>query len=271
MPEGDTIRALAGRLSPRLTGATVTLLTGTHRAVSGEGLRVKGRRIVAVRSAGKHLLVEFDNGWTLRTHLGMTGSWRVYRPGQRWREDPARARVVLETPGVVAVCFSAPTIQFGPHDRIAAAIDHLGPDLADPPAIVDGVVIADIVSRARRSNAATASDLVLDQSTMAGVGNAVSAECLFLERVSPHVPASSLDDDTIRRLARRANRLLAANARPGVRTTTGHRTRGHRHWVYGRKGRPCRRCRSTILAAPTGSSDRIAYWCPSCQPSREEA
>ncbi len=270
MPEGDTIRALALRLSPRLTGATVTRLAGTHRAISGEGRRIRGRRIVAVRSAGKHLLVDFDNGWSLRTHLGMTGSWRVYRPGQRWHEDPARARVVLETSRVVAVCFSAPTVQLGPHDRVAATIDHLGPDLSGPPATVDDGVLDDIVSRARGSDAATASGLLLDQSTMAGVGNVVSSECLFLERVSPRAPASSLDDHTIRRLARRANRLLAANAGPGARTTTGHRSRGHRHWVYARAGQPCRRCRSTILATTTGNPSRVAYWCPSCQPSQEE-
>ncbi len=222
--------------------------------------------MVAVRSAGKHLLVDFDNGWTLRTHLGMTGSWRIYEPSARWTEDPAKARVVLETPEAVAVCFSAPTVQLAPRDRIAAAVAYLGPDLSDPP-----VAIEDIVARARRSKAVTASDLLLDQATMAGVGNVVKSECLFLEGVSPDAPTLSLDDATIRRLAQRASRLLTANAGRDDRTTTGHRARDHRYWVYRRSGRPCRRCRSTIVSAPKGRADRITYWCPRCQPSREEA
>ena len=76
---------------------------------------------------GKNLLIRFDSGLELRTHLRMNGSWHRYRPGERWRRPPSRARLVLEVPGAVAVCFDAPVVEL--FEQRAEA---LHPALAQP-------------------------------------------------------------------------------------------------------------------------------------------
>src|SRR5215211_4813495 len=105
MPEGDTIHRSAARLSQALAGETMR----NFRAPRIEGERPRtGTTIQAVEAVGKHLLIHFDDGLTLQTHMRMSGSWHLYRPGERWQRPRHTARVVIETDAWVAVCFSAP-------------------------------------------------------------------------------------------------------------------------------------------------------------------
>jgi len=129
VPEGDTIHGVADRLDAELAGLEVVFTGGSHWAMIEFGRRIVGTRVVGATAHGKHLLVDFSNGWTLRTHLQMTGSWHVYEPGERWRKSPGKARVVVETPGAVGVCFSAPTVQLAPRRIVTERIAALGPDL----------------------------------------------------------------------------------------------------------------------------------------------
>ena len=120
MPEGDTLHQAATKLGV-LEGLTIERVGGTHRVAIARGKRLAGHVVRTVRARGKHLIVAFDHGWSLRTHLEMTGSWHRYRPGERWRKSPGKARVVLESTEWVAVCFAAPTVQIGPNAEIEAA------------------------------------------------------------------------------------------------------------------------------------------------------
>jgi endonuclease-8 len=261
MPEGDTIHQTAAALRAALLGSVVERITGSHADVRRHGARITGRRITGVESAGKHLLVGFDNGWTLRTHLGMPGSWHLYRPGERWRRSPGAARVVIETAGRIAVCFAAPTVQLAPAAVVRERIAHLGPDTA--PRSFDP---AEVLRRARATDETrTAADLLLDQSVLAGVGNVFKSEILFLEGVHPATTTGELADEAILALARRARQLVEANLTPGPRTTTGGRD--GKLWVSGRVRRPCRRCRTPIEEAWMGEPARVTTWCPSCQPA----
>src|SRR6476620_3109447 len=133
MPEGDTLHRAAAGLAPYLVGRPVT----AARVQAGGGPqveRVVGATIESVEAIGKNLLIRFDNGLELRTHLRMNGSWHRYRPGERWRRSPARARLVLEVPGAVAVCFDAPVVELFETraEAIHPTIARLGPDLLDP-------------------------------------------------------------------------------------------------------------------------------------------
>ncbi len=260
MPEGDTLHQAASRLHDALAGQEVVALEGSHRAVRAEQRRIAGTLVESVESVGKHLLVHFDNGWTLRTHLGMPGSWRVYRSDEPWRKSPGKARVVIRTPEAVAVCFSAPTVQLAPRDRVASRIEHLGPDLT-----ADGFAASEALARARSAEAPTVADLVLDQKVMAGAGNVFKNEMLFLERLHPRTDPATLDDAALASLIARARTLLLANRRPGPRLTTGERRPGPDRWVHGRAGKPCRRCGARIAVATLGELPRITYWCPRCQ------
>ncbi len=97
---------------------------------------------------------------------------------------------------------------------------------------------------------------------MTGIGNVYKAEVLFLSGLSPWQPVGGVAD--LGSVADLAKRLLEANKERYGRVTTGSLRRGEEHWVYGRRGRPCRRCGTPIRSA--GQQDRITFWCPSCQP-----
>ena len=265
MPEGDTIHAAADRLNDALAGREVVKASGTHRAMIEYGKRIVGTEVVSATAHGKHLLVDFSNAWTLRTHMQMTGLWHVYEQGERWRKSPGKARVVIETAANVAVCFAAPTVQLAPRRIVAERIADLGPDL------MQDFDVAEVAARVvALGGGETICNSILDQSVVAGIGNVYKSEVLFLEGIHPDTPTDQLDVERIGALLERAGRLLAAN-RGCARTTTGSRRRGARTWVYGRSGRECRRCGSTIESGDRGPLQRSTYWCPSCQQRYLEA
>jgi endonuclease-8 len=250
VPEGDTIHRVADRLRPALAGQPLVRL---------DAPRARGRKppagtsIVGVDAVGKHLLVRFDDGSVLRTHLRMTGSWHLYATGERWRRPAHLARAVVEVPGWVAVCFAAPVVELE-HERAGlTSLAHLGPDLA-----ADDVTDADIDRCVERL--ATVADpdaeigpVLLDQRIACGVGNVFKSEVLFACGVDPTTKVADLDVDTRRLLIRTAAKQLRG-PRPQA--------------VYGRRGQPCRRCGTPIRMRRQGEHARSTYWCPTCQPPR---
>jgi len=254
MPEGDTIHRAAARLRPALEGHAVTRVAAPRWSGA---LPRPGERIDAVRAVGKHLLVDFSGGLTLRTHLRMSGRWDVYRPGDRWHRAPAAARVVIEVPGWVAVCSSAPEVAFTRRDR--AATTHLGPDLCTADPDLDAVLTR---AAAHTRPGVTIGELLLDQRVAAGIGNVYKSETLHLERLDPTTPVADLPGDRLRALYRRAHRLLRTNLGPGPRRTVPGGLA-----VYGRTGKPCRTCGTRIVRIVQGGEQpRSTYLCPTCQP-----
>jgi endonuclease-8 len=271
VPEGDTLFRTAAGLRPYLVGRVVTAARANGPGPVPQVRRLVGQQITAVDSVGKNLLIRFAGGLELRTHLRMNGSWHRYRPGERWRRPPGRARLVLEVPGAVAVCFDAPVVELleqraeGLHPSLAAlGLDLLAPDFSADEAIRR---LRD-PSRVRT----TIAEALTDQRALAGIGNVYKSEILFIERVSPFAPVESLDDGTLARLVAAAERLLRANVSttrgPERVTTTGDRAAPGPLYVYGRAGRPCRRCRTPIERARQRTElPRSTFWCPTCQPS----
>ena len=129
MPEGDTIFQTAAALRPLLVGQPI--LRARARTPGPQIQRVVGARVVSIEPIGKHLLIRFDNGLTLHTHLRMSGAWHRYAPGERWRIADWKARVVLEVPEHVVVCFNAPVAELMDDRAVALhpALLSLGPDL----------------------------------------------------------------------------------------------------------------------------------------------
>ena len=245
MPEGDTIHRTAERLRRALVGKTV------RRFESRRQLRDRprmGQTVVAVEAVGKHLLIRFDGGLVLRTHMGMTGSWSTFGRGERWGRRHL-ARAVLEVDDVVAVCFAAPTIRTYREGQ-PSGIEHLGPDLTLPEPDIDEAL--------RRMGAIAdpsteIADVMLDQRVAAGIGNAVKCEALWACRQHPFTPLAEVPPDRRRQLLVVAAKHLLA----------GTRTR-RPEAVHGRRRRPCRACGTPIELARQGT--RITFWCPTCQP-----
>jgi endonuclease-8 len=190
------------------------------------------------------------------------GSWHRYRPGERWRRPPARAGAVVETPATVAVCFDPLTVELMDTRALAIhpALSRLGPDASTADFDVDEALRR--LDSADRAGMATG-DALLDQKILAGVGNVIRSEVCFIERVDPFRAVADVDDETRRRLVERSATILRANRGGGSRVTTAPGTPGDLY-VYGRTGRPCRRCGTPIRSAISGGGRRV-YWCPRCQ------
>ncbi|MGW5358871.1 DNA-formamidopyrimidine glycosylase family protein [Actinopolymorpha pittospori] len=261
MPEGDTVWLTARRLRVVLAGEPLTradLRVPQHATADLVGATV--REVVA---RGKHLLIRIEPDLTLHTHLGMDGSWRLLpadapSPGAR---EPVR--VVLGTARALAVGRRLSEVDLVPTAREDSMVGHLGPDLLGPD--------WDLPEAVRRLSAQpdrTIGEALLDQRNLAGIGNLYRAEVLFLRGVAPTTPVARAGD--LDRMVRLARQLLWTNREHPEQATTGDLRRGRQHWVYGRNGEPCRRCRTTILRGELGppGQERITFWCPHCQPDQ---
>ena len=269
MPEGDTIFRAAAGLRPYLVGRRVEDARANGPGPVPQVRRIVGREITAVDALGKNLLIRFDNGLELRTHLRMKGVWHRYRPGERWHMPPSRASLVLEVPGAVAVCFDAPVVELLEQraETLHEPLAGLGPDLLAPD-FDAAEAIRRLHDPSRRGM--TIGEALLDQRVMAGIGNVYRSEILWIDGVSPFTPVEDLDDATLERLVGTARRLLVANASGGRGfervTTAGDRGAPGPLYVYRRVGRPCRRCRTAIASTRLGRElPRSVYWCPACQ------
>lgn len=264
MPEGDTILRAARTLDAVLTGRTVLRAESALAALSPERMRLVGRRVDAVEARGKNLLVRFDDGRTLHTHMRMHGSWHVYRPGEPWQRAAWRARIVLEVEGFVVVCFDAPVVELMSPARAETkpALAQLGPDIVAKEFDAD-----EARRRLRALGEAPLGDAVLDQRAVAGIGNVYKSEVLFVMRVDPFAPVSSFDDAALDAIVDRARRLMQHNVTPGQRMRTVRRdTPGGRFYVYGRSGKPCYVCGAIVRMQRQGAAARSTYYCPRCQP-----
>ncbi len=271
MPEGDTIFRTAEVLRAALVGRRVT----AARAQAQPGLRrvpdlsrLEGTAVASVEARGKHLLIGFDNGLTLRSHLRMSGSWHRYRPGERWRRPMRQASAIIETAESVAVAFNTPVVELlsASELRRSMPLTTLGPDLLSRTFDVD-----EALRRLRERDAEELGNALLDQRAVAGIGNVYKSEVAFLEGLDPWASVGSFDDAQLAGALRTARRLLQANTGGGARVTTGSDRRGQGLWVYGRGGRPCRRCGTLIQTGRQGELARLTFWCPRCQPARPRA
>lgn len=265
MPEGDTIHRTAARLRPALAGQVVRRFEAPRLTGPAAGRARVGTTVTAVEAVGKHLLVRFDDGMTLQTHLRMSGSWHLYRTGERWQRGAHLARAVIGVDGWVAVCFSAPVVRLLPTDGdgVPPLLGHLGPDLCSADADLDLAVrrMAEVAGPDDEVGA-----VLLDQRVACGVGNVYKSEVLFACRVDPFTPVAALDRDERRAIVATASRLLRANLGSGPRTTVAGGLA-----VYGRAGLGCRRCGTPIRSRRQGEQARTTYWCPTCQPARAGA
>jgi endonuclease-8 len=248
MPEGDAIHRAARRLQV-LVGQELEVETPHPRAaVKQLAPRLDGRRLESVEAIGKNLLFRFEGGLVLRSHLRMSGRWRVLG-----RDAP-----VFGTPWLVmrgeqhaGVLWGGPVLEI---DRGVAL--RLGPDiLADPPDYDT------MLTRIRRENEREIGDALLDQRLVAGIGNVWKVESLWAVRVSPWRRLSGVSDGELRAVLAEAHRLMRGRLE-GVP--------GTRH-VYRRKGHGCPRCGTSVKSWPQGDDARMTYWCPNCQRGEEPA
>jgi endonuclease VIII len=242
MPEGDSLARAARRLQA-LVGERVEVETPHPRAaVKRVAERLDGRRLLAVEAAGKNLVLRFEDGIVLRSHLRMSGRWTL-RP--RGSKLAGRPWLVLRGSDREALLWNGPVLELD--DR---ALRRLGPDILAVPPDLDAMI-----ANLRREPDRDLGDALLSQRLVAGIGNLWKAEALWEARVSPWRKTREATDDELRRVLRAAHDLMTASVATGV----------DRRAVYRRAGRACRRCGTPIQSRGQGDANRTAYWCPSCQ------
>ena len=220
-------------------------------AVRPDGLsRLVGTSVTAVEPIGKHLVIRFDNGYALHSHMRMRGVWQVYRPGEPWRRPDWQLKALLETDGAVAVCFAAPVVELV--RSVAPRVGHLGPDI-----LGDDWSAADVVKRARRLDRLTVGEVLLDQRVTAGIGNIYRCQALWERRINPWKLTETIADEDLA--------ALFEAARAAMRASLGGDRRRQPSRVHGRGGRPCPRCGTVIRVRMMGENPRLVYWCPRCQ------
>ena len=199
---------------------------------------------------------------TLHSHLRMEGSWHVHRTGQRWTARPEHGiRVILANPQWTAIGHRLGMLDLVATSDEAGLVGHLGPDILAPDWDLAGAT-----DRVAQQPDRAVGDTLLDQRVIAGIGTFFMAEACFLRGVNPWLPVREVGD--LGALVGMAHRLMTANVARAVQVTTGDARRGQEQWVHSRSGRPCRRCGTTIRVAQIGTAptQRVAFWCPSCQP-----
>jgi|SRR5580693_4696059 endonuclease-8 len=257
MSEGDTIHRAARRMRAVLEGEVPQQILTPHPRHRADGWpqRLRGRAVLSVDAHGKHLFVRFEGDLTLHSHLRMSGLWTIGREGESRRRTPGRAWIVLRNQGWEAVEFDGPVLELVSDRRIRSdpRIATLGQDV-----LADGFDAARFLSRLRANDPArTLGDALLDQRTVAGIGNLWKSELCFAAAIDPWRALSSVTDERALELMDLARTRMRVAVEAGVRA----RPRA----VYRRAGMPCVRCGTTIRRRGQGDNNRSTYWCPGCQ------
>ena len=242
MPEGDSLHRAARRLQP-LVGQRLEVESPNPRAqATGVASRIDGRVLESVEAVGKNLLLRFEGGIVVRSHLRMTGRWRLEPRGKPRTGLPW---LVLRGDEFEGVLWNGPVLTLE-----SRQLHRLGQDVLAGDFDVDAAV-----ARLRGAGHRWLGEVLQDQRLVAGIGNMWMAEALWTIQVSPWLRVGEASDDTLRDAVAAARRLMPealATGRPGRQ-------------VYRRAGRPCLRCGTLVRSRGQGDDNRTAYWCPGCQ------
>jgi endonuclease-8 len=281
MPEGDTIFRTARGLGRALAGKPVTVFRSTYPMLTrfNDDTPIVGQNVESVEARGKWLLIHFSGGGTLATHMLMSGSWHIYRHGERWQQPRFNMRIVIENSDFVAVGFKVPVAEM----HTAQSLER---ERRIPPPKID-VLRPDfdaerVVERICAHGDEEIGDVLLHQEVLAGVGNVFKSEVCFVTGINPFCKVSWLDHDQVRAAVAAAQKLVGANVLVDSgdtivtyggrhRRTTHETDPGASLWVYGRHGEPCRRCGERVRRRIQGPDARVTFWCQHCQPMPDDS
>jgi endonuclease VIII len=259
MPEGDTIHYAANRMRPVLQGAVPAV--ETPRGGPGPNRfdrwpqRLEGQAVESVDAHGKHLFIRFEGDLAVHSHLRMTGSWATYENGRPWRRSPKRAWLVLRAREHAVVQFDGPVLELltESRTRFDRRLALLGPDILAAELDEDG-----FLRRLREDDQTRPiGDALLDQRTIAGIGNLWKVEACFIAGIDPWRPTGRISDDEALAVVRAARPRMQQSAQDGNQRRF--------KTIYGRAGIPCPRCGAPIRSRGQGDDNRITYWCTGCQ------
>jgi formamidopyrimidine-DNA glycosylase len=275
MPELPEVESVRRQLEPALVGRRFDgVRIDDSRLVrpyepAEVAAELEGERVAAVGRRGKYLVVWFESGRVLLIHLRMTGSL-LHAPGGSLEDDPHRRAVVrLDDGSDVAY---RDVRRFGTWLLLepGETEPYLRARVGDEPlaALFTAARLGERLAGRRTSLKAA----LLDQRTLAGMGNIYVDEALWRARLNPLRPASSLDRNELRRLHRGIRAALEQGLARQGSTLRDYRlpdgsggAMQNEFRVYGRRDEPCDRCGTLI--ARTQVAGRTTWFCPTCQPA----
>jgi len=257
MPEGDTIHYAAHRIRPILEGRVPDSIETPHRRFAKDHWpeRLAGREVTSVDAYGKHLFLRFEGDLVIHSHLRMTGSWSTRLEGERHRRAPRRAWLRLRAAGHEVVQFDGPVLELmtGARARGDRRIAGLGPDILGPELDEERGL-----RRLREDDPTrTIGDALLDQRTVAGIGNIWKCEGCWEAQIDPWRRSAEVSDEEVVSILRATRPRMQETARQGMQA--------REYQAYSRARRRCRRCGEKILVKGQGDDNRRTFWCPGCQ------
>jgi endonuclease-8 len=253
VPEGDTIHRAAARLNALLRGRELSLAEAPdprsplhHRASE-----LRGRKLECAEARGKHLLAHFSDDLVVHSHLGINGRLVIRGDGPA---PSGRAWLRLGADRGGAAQFGGKVLRLVSESRARndPGLAQLGPDPLGP-GFDPATTAARLLTAGRGRDLG---DALLDQRIVAGIGNAIRTEACFAARLSPWRSIGDVSEDEAERV------IVASQHVMRVALERGRRPRS----IYRMAGRPCPRCGTLIRSGGQGDSNRVAYWCPTCQP-----
>lgn len=266
MPEGDTVHHAARRVGAVLEGHIPDEIVTPHPRFARAGWpeRLAGRGVTTVAARGKHLLIHFEGGLVIHSHLRMHGSWSVFDetagtgPDEAGRPGWGGAWLVIRRGAAHVVQRRGPVLELMTEARLRLAprLVQLGPDIvAEKPFDRERVV-----RRLRGDDPQRPiGDALLDQRTVAGIGNFWKTEGCFLAGVDPWRPVREVSDEEVD--------AILGGLRPRMQESSRDGRQQRFRQIYGRAGSFCPRCGppARIAARHQGDDNRVTYWCSSCQ------
>lgn len=274
MPEGPEIRIAANKIERAICPHPTTEVFFAFEHLKHFEADLTGCRVTRVEARGKAMLIHFDNGLSVYSHNQLYGKWMV-RKAHDLPETNRQLRFAIHNAKKSALLYSASDIQIlSSQSEIDSHpfLSKLGPDVLSaglkPKALQASL-------KSKKHYRRRLSTLYLDQHFLAGIGNYLRSEILFVAKLHPQLRPVDCTDKQLLDLAKASveishqsykykgitNNLVLANQMKA----NGAQYRDYRHWVFGRVDKPCYLCATPIIKEMVSS--RRIYYCPSCQPS----
>ncbi len=273
MPEGPEIRIAADKIQRAIRPYPTTEIFFAFDHLKPFEAELTGCRVTAVETRGKAMLTHFDNGLSVYSHNQLYGKWMI-RPAHNLPETNRQLRFAIHNQKKSALLYSASDIQILSSSQEIEThpfLSKLGPDVLSKGLQPETLLAA---LQSKKHSRRKLSTLYLDQHFLAGIGNYLRSEILFVARLHPHLRPADCSEAQLYKLAKVSIEVTYQSYKyKGVTNdldlanrlkASGASYRDYRYWVFGRVDQPCYVC-STEIVKEMVSSRRI-YYCPTCQP-----
>ncbi|MGB7485164.1 MAG: endonuclease VIII [Phormidesmis sp.] len=272
MPEGPEIRIAADKIQRAIRPYPTTEIFFAFDHLKPFEAELTGCRVSAVETRGKAMLTHFDNGLSVYSHNQLYGKWMV-RPAHDFPETNRQLRFAIHNQKKSALLYSASDIQILSSSQEIEThpfLSKLGPDVLSKGLQPETLLAA---LQSKKHYRRKLSTLYLDQHFLAGIGNYLRSEILFVARLCPHLRPVDCSEAQLYTLAKVSIEVSYQSYKyKGVTNdldlanqlkASGARYRDYRFWVFSRVNQPCYVC-STPIVKEMVSSRRL-YYCPTCQ------